>query len=679
MLLFMSTIPLNTQADKETRAHRSDIQGLRALAVIAVVVFHAGFFLPGGFVGVDIFFVVSGFVITSSLLREHLRTGKINLRSFYSRRFKRLLPALALVVVVTALASNLVLSPLGPQQTAAITGIAAMFSVANVAISLTTGGYFDSAAELNPLLHTWTLSVEEQFYFVFPLAIAVGIFLAKSMGKGAGIVLAAGTSASFILAMFTPVLLTIYATEFLSFYSPITRAWEFGVGALVAWWLLVKPPQMGIGFARVAYLAGLVLIAASFTSISATDHFPGPVTLLPVLGTALTILAGQLAPLGAKDPLRSASAVKIGDWSYSIYLWHWPFIVITSLLWPENPSAAALAALLSVIPAIGSYYLLEQPIRYGHFPTIMKKTLLVGVTIATPVVVTATTWFYAEVVEARFSTSTDLPIGYELGCHGPGLASETLRICEFSNGDGLGAPVPVYLVGDSHAAHFSEGMAEATRSSGQPLSVFTASSCSLLDGVYSQDGIQGAGDDCAAWQEKAFAHLAKSEPGIVVLAATDVYWLDDRTMVSAEGEVAGTTQEKLDLLERGLHGALAKISRADHTIVLVHTVPSWTGDFDWQLDRCTLADTLEGCTQEMPLVVALDQSGEVREVLENQAKALGSTVVDFSDVICPNNLCQTYRNGGWLYRDSNHITNNFSVQLATEWDRIFNMAADTPS
>lgn len=666
----MSAVQLSTQTDKKSVAHRSDIQGLRALAVIAVVLFHAGLFLPGGFVGVDIFFVVSGFVITSSLLREHLRTGAIRLRSFYARRFKRLLPALALVVTVTALASSLVLSPLGPQQTAAITGIAAMFSLANVAISLTTGDYFDSAAELNPLLHTWTLSVEEQFYFVFPLAIVLGIFLAKNVAKGAGIILIAGTSVSFALAMFTPAILNIYATEFLGFYSPITRAWEFGVGALIAWWLLVRPPRMTLRFARLAYLAGLVLIAASFTSISATEHFPGPVTLLPVMGAALIILGGQLTPWASQDPLRSGAAVKIGDWSYSIYLWHWPFIVITSLLWPDNPGAVALAAVLSVIPAIGSYYLLEQPIRYGHFPTTMRRTFLVGLTIATPVVVSATTWFVAEDVETTMSTATDRPIGYELGCHGPGLVSDSLSVCEFDGGMG----VPVYLVGDSHAAHFTEGVLEATKRADSALSVFTASGCSLLAGVHTAEADESAPSQCGAWQNKTLDFLNASKPGIVIVAAADEYWLDGRKMVSDDGSSTSHTEKKLTLYDKGLERALERISLAGHSTVLVHTVPTWTGDFDWRLDSCTLADTLAGCNQEMPLSSALAQSAGAREVLERQGDASGARVVDFSDTICPDGLCQTYQNDDWVYRDFSHITNNFSAQMAPEWEQILKQA-----
>src|SRR4029077_15604359 len=183
---------------------RLDIQGLRALAVLAVVAFHAGLPFPGGFVGVDVFFVISGFVITSMLQREWEATGRIRFGAFYLRRFKRLTPALALMVVVTAIVSALVLSPLGAQQTVAETGVGAMLLVANGVIAGNTGGYFDAPAAANPLLHTWTLSVEEQFYLAFPAILALGWFLTRRFRwrtNTAGVIVGLVAAVSFGLAL----------------------------------------------------------------------------------------------------------------------------------------------------------------------------------------------------------------------------------------------------------------------------------------------------------------------------------------------------------------------------------------------------------------------------------------------------------------------------------------------
>src|SRR5262245_6874528 len=160
------------------RSRRLGIQGWLPVAALMVVSFPAGLPVPGGFVGVDVFFVISGFVIAGMLGREWRTTGRIRFGQFYLRRFKRLTPALALMVAVTMIISVAVLSPLGIQQTAAKTGIGAMLLVANAVIAKTTGGYFDAHAETNPLLHTWTLSVEEQFYLAFPALIALGWYIA---------------------------------------------------------------------------------------------------------------------------------------------------------------------------------------------------------------------------------------------------------------------------------------------------------------------------------------------------------------------------------------------------------------------------------------------------------------------------------------------------------------------
>ena len=214
---------------------RRDIQGLRALAVLTVVAFHAGLPLPGGFVGVDVFFVISGFVITGMLRREWETTGRIRFGAFYIRRFKRLTPALALVVGVTAVMSSLILSPSGPQQEAAETAIGAMLLVANWVIAGATGGYFDAPAEANPLLHTWTLAVEEQFYLVFPAVLAAGWMLAARNDRFKQVcfvVVGLIAFASFVLADVGHVLAN--SSWLLGFYSPATRAWEFALGALLA-------------------------------------------------------------------------------------------------------------------------------------------------------------------------------------------------------------------------------------------------------------------------------------------------------------------------------------------------------------------------------------------------------------------------------------------------------------
>lgn len=296
-------------------SRRVDIQGLRAAAVLMVVAFHAGMPVPGGFIGVDVFFVISGFVITAMLGREWAVTGRIHFGKFYIRRFKRLTPALAVMIATTMTVSALVLPPVGTQETAAQTAVGAMLLAANLVIARTTGAYFDAPAETNPLLNTWSLSVEEQFYLAFPLVLAIGWWLARRTR----------------IARFTPVVLVTVVATFsfglsvlgssgytftggswvtggwlTGFYSPLTRAWEFATGALLA----LASAKLVVASRRIAFSLGLVgtlFLSASLLLINGATPFPGLWTLLPVIGTMLIILAGTN---GSNSITRVLSAVR---------------------------------------------------------------------------------------------------------------------------------------------------------------------------------------------------------------------------------------------------------------------------------------------------------------------------------------------------------------------------------
>ena len=278
---------------------RNDIQGLRGIAVLLVVLFHADLGLPGGFVGVDVFFVISGFVIGHMLLRELDATGTIDLRSFYARRVRRLLPALAAVIIVVLLATIVVLSPTGAQQTAASTSIAASGFFANFHF-IQSARYFDPSERTNPFLHTWSLAIEEQFYLVLPVTL-LWLWRAsrstRNLSPGRLLVLAVTVgAASSLLASWVwtaarvPVPFVKDASRF-AFYGPVTRVWEFAVGVLLA---------LGAGrlsridrrIAVVLGIIGLTAVAWSAKTFSAMTLFPGIAALAPVAGAALLLLAG---------------------------------------------------------------------------------------------------------------------------------------------------------------------------------------------------------------------------------------------------------------------------------------------------------------------------------------------------------------------------------------------------
>ena len=360
---------------RELRQHtpRLDIQGLRAVAVIVVVAFHAGLPLPGGFVGVDVFFVISGFVITGMLLRELEANGRLRLTLFYARRIKRLLPALTLVLLVTLALTFLFGSPFdGQQSTTAKTAIGAILMFANGVIFLNSGDYFATPPTNNPLLNTWSLSVEEQFYLVFPAVLGLLWWFGRHRSSErrirvamAGIGLGAVLSFAVCVAMsYGHLGFRLSDPDWFAFYSSPTRAWEFAIGGIV--FLLLHRvrrdlPQSG---ATLLFWTGLIGIAASCLVISESSVFPGWVVLLPVLSTCLVLIGGGSHPSGAKV-LTNGPMVRVGDASYSWYLWHWPLIAFGVMLFPSVASGPVLASILGLALALLTLRVLENPVRFS--------------------------------------------------------------------------------------------------------------------------------------------------------------------------------------------------------------------------------------------------------------------------------------------------------------------------
>ncbi len=327
------------------RTRRLDIQGLRGLAVLLVVFFHAGLHVPGGFMGVDVFFAISGFVITGLLLRELEPGGRIDFGRFYTRRARRLLPALALMVTVVAVLGTLA-SPAVTQRIGAVTGIFASLFSANIYLGRLPSGYFDVSATLNPFLNTWTLGVEEQFYLFFPLLLLVSWKVWRRAGAVIAVAAVSLLSIGLAHALAGQVIGGANAPRLAFFGSP-SRAWEFGAGALLA--LLV--PLIARLPAPVAHVLGAVGLAAialaEFRYYDTLGVSVGTL-LLPVGGTCALLAAGTATSRGFARLFSIRPAVWFGDLSYSWYLWHWPLIVYAKALWPDVRGIAALAAFASL-------------------------------------------------------------------------------------------------------------------------------------------------------------------------------------------------------------------------------------------------------------------------------------------------------------------------------------------
>jgi peptidoglycan/LPS O-acetylase OafA/YrhL len=348
--------------------YRADIDGLRALAVLAVVAFHADVpFTGGGFVGVDVFFVISGFLIAGLLLDE-LSAGKIGLVDFYTRRVLRIFPAL-LPMLAATLAVGWAIFPPDDYRNLAASAFSAAAFVSNLYF-LQDAGYFATAAEANPLLHTWSLSVEEQYYLLFPPFL---IAIRRLSPRGRQAATLALWAASFALSA-----ALVPKDPKFAFYMLPTRAWELLTGVLLAMGI-VRAPSSRFA-ARAATLAGLGLIAAAIVLYRATTPFPGFAATLPTLGAALAIWAGLAPNIRPLRALTAPASTYVGRLSYPLYLWHFPAIGFVRYLSLGRPGGAALAAAVAVSAglAVLSYHGLETPVRRGGRDLSPRLVLGVG-------------------------------------------------------------------------------------------------------------------------------------------------------------------------------------------------------------------------------------------------------------------------------------------------------------
>ena len=428
---------------------RPDIQGLRAVAVLMVLAYHAGLPLPGGFTGVDAFFVISGFVITQLLLRDAQASEPLRelLKRFYSRRVKRLAPALGLMVVAVILTSFALESSWGEQARTGRSAVASIAIFANLHQAFSTTGYFALDSKTNPLLHVWSLSLEEQFYLVFPILILV--LLRKSDLRRTGRILVSLFTISLMLSVIHsyglwPLTQWARASE-VSFYSPWTRSWEFLGGSLVA---LIPHKPVNERTSRRGLLVsvgGVGLLVASALLLEEATTFPGIVALLPVLGTSLIIAGCTGSDVNiVRQGLASRWMGWIGDRSYSIYLWHWPFVVFGQRQFPDIDNIRLYATVISIIPATLSYSLLEMPWR--RVPTLTKSRFallaLTSMVIPMGLAVTLERGDRTSRQSAVISSATE-------------LESENLKNCwgmsEVCLSTTVDAKNEIVLIGDSHA------------------------------------------------------------------------------------------------------------------------------------------------------------------------------------------------------------------------------------
>jgi peptidoglycan/LPS O-acetylase OafA/YrhL len=657
--------------------HRDDIQGIRALAVLMVVAYHAGLPVPGGFTGPDVFFVVSGFVVTGMLLRERLATGRIAVVRFYLKRARRLAPALAVVALATLAMAVVVYSPIGADQEVTGRAVGAAATIhANLYFLRETGGYFQPAAQRNPFLHTWTLSIEEQFYLAFPIVLLVLWWVSdrwRTGGRWAMALLALGCLGSLGASVALSYGRVPYGWAHLAnaigsidpvraaFFLPVTRMWEFLAGVLLAFAAVRWVP--GRRVRRGAAAVGIALLVVTTAAVRSTDVFPGVVAMLPVIAALGLLVAGLGAASDVSAPvvtrlLSTTPFVWIGDRSYSWYLWHWPLIVYARALYVGTAAAPIVAAVVSLVPAALAFRFIEDPIRRRRvWPSPRATVSIAAVSIILPlacaialVAAVERGWGDPEIADIRAAAAPS-HIDITTACASMAPLGDPARPpCAWTADGSRGT---VLLIGDSHAGHFSEAFLAAARSLQYDAELATAGGCPFLQRPAYQN------EPCREFVEGSIAAIKRRTLpyDAIVLSSATLGYLNGPSAppfaadaspgapVTRSAEIAGWVAS----LRRTIHAVGRRSS-----VVVVGDVPQF-----YQMPQC-LRPTLftgpsRGCGVQTPAWVAAWRTDVVTAV-RAAVRSLGATYLDAGAKLCPAGKgCSAFLDGQVAYRDGGHL------------------------
>jgi peptidoglycan/LPS O-acetylase OafA/YrhL len=678
---------------------RTDIQGLRAIAVSAVLVYHLWpHRLTGGFVGVDVFFVISGFLITSHLL-VHPPDRARNLLDFWSRRIRRLLPAALLVLLATLIASRLVAPDTRWSNTAEQVRSAALY-VVNWRLASDSTDYLAADSAPSPVQHFWSLSVEEQFYLFWPVLILLLVLLARGLRARVQPIVTLGLTAAVVASL----AYSIHATDTepaRAYFVTTTRVWELGIGGVLAALL----SRRAFGRARdseavplpiparalLAWL-GLATIAVAVFTYSGSTPFPGWQALLPTLGTALVIAAGPPITFGSPGRLLAVRPMQwLGDVSYSVYLWHWPLIVLVPFVSGDHLGFLDKVAIIvcSLVLAALTKRLVEDPFRRPRWGRPLAKPFALAA-VGMAVVIGATAMQLSEVQHREQQAQTALAralaghdkcfgaaaLAAPAGTCPPPQKSGTLipdpiqaahdqsnayadgpskkscfanqpsfpdTVCTF--GDPQGS-VRVALVGNSHAGEWVSTLEALARTNKWRLTTYLASRCAFAD-VAQQFAAAGESQACLDWVHRTTRTVAARHYDLVVMT--------NRLSVVAEGTDLHGSQP---LYEKGYRAVLAAMSAAHEPVVGIRDTPAPGQSVPDCLaahpdDYLACDGTRRDWLPPEPLTQAIAAIGDPRV-----------TEADLTDYICEPVRCSAVIGSVPVYFDGSHLTATFAQTLA---------------
>ena len=647
------TLPRSAGSD-----YRPDIDGLRAVAVLAVILFHVDpRWLRGGFVGVDVFYVISGYLITGIVARES-GDGSFTFRRFYERRIRRILPALWALLIVCIPISTYLLLP-ADAEAMGKSALWATLAMANVYFwREVSTDYFEPESAQWPFLHLWSLGVEEQFYFLWP-ALLVAVWRLAPRGRAASVACALALGVVLASTALAEALLAAQQTRF-AYYMLPPRAGELALGAALA--LARLPLRAGsIAAARTSAALGWGLLALSFSTLSENDPFPGWRALLPTVGAAALILSGQLQPNGAWiGPLRWRPAVWLGRCSYSAYLWHWPVIAWWHYVWGQPGTAAGIVLLAAtLLLAAASRRWVEDPARFKRRPwpsTVLRHGVFPALLVGTLALLAARgdRWnlpLYSDAERQAWAALEPYTLAahrLDWVCQQQSLDTATLTDarCEFGSGTG---PARILLLGDSQAAQFAPLFRAAAEAQGQRVRSVALGSCAPLAGplrgIVTATRLEACEHDVPLILERA-----RDFPLLILGAAWEAY---------ARQEPAVWTR---------LESQLRAFTAEGRRVWLLPQVPELI-DYD---ATCPLKRARVGNWLQCPAVL---KTTDTHRDTNTRLAALAGRIPGVRFMSLPTPLCAEGRciaadaNGHFLYADPSHLSVHGARHLAAELSR----------
>jgi peptidoglycan/LPS O-acetylase OafA/YrhL len=643
----------HTNQSSPASKFRLDIEGLRGIAVLVVVAFHCNLpWFSGGFIGVDVFFVLSGYLITGLLVMEIEKRSKLNLLEFYARRLRRLLPASALTLITTLIVSTAVLAPQELTFAGRASRATAIY-LSNVFFAVNAADYFSQDVESNPMLHTWSLAVEEQFYLFWPLLIMAAFSLSKSR-KTLLTVLFALTLLSLMVSLW-------YSTRnnTFAFYQLPARAWEFGIGGLASQ-IPASIKKIQSKWWGLAGWTGLLGVLGSVYFITDSTNFPGWIALVPVLGTTLLLVVGSQVSHGGPDRLLKLFPMQIlGKLSYSWYLWHWPFLVIGVALIPGiTIFGRALLCISALAVAALTHFFIENPIRFH--PRLLKhpgRSFVLGIVLtALSLLVSFMSISFSGQLANRPDMKAISAAVEDIGrisradCVTSADSSE-VRTCSYGKND---ASTHIVLFGDSHAIQWFNPMQTLANLRQWKLTTVLKSGCPATD-IEVPNTSKASAQYCSQWRAEAIKKVISLNPSLVVIGNASRYI---ENLDSPRRQFGVSFKE----WEAGTKRTLQNLSNAGVHVTLIRDNPWFTFDIPSCLARAARNTWFSEGNCGMPQHLVLDQARFEAE--KNSALGLPNIrFIDLTEKICESGICSGKRNGIIVYRDDNHLTGSFAESM----------------